>query len=207
LAPVDAPPPQAPLAIRRVAITGGPGGGKSTVAAAVARAWGERVVVVPEVATHLLGGFFPRVRCAADRRAVQRAIYHVQLELEAVHQARAGADTVLVFDRGLADGAAYWPEGADAFFTELSQDAAAARARYDAVLFLETAAAGGLGIGASNPARTEALAEAVQIDQRLRHIWSQHPRFHFVGHTATFDAKVVTALDALRTLIFGEQQP
>jgi hypothetical protein len=176
------------------------------VAAAAARALGEHVVVVPEVATHLLGGFFPRVSCAEDRRAVQRAIYHVQLQLEAVHQARAGAETVLVFDRGLADGAAYWPEGADAFFAELSHDAAAARARYDAVLFLETAAAGGLGIGTANPARTEALAEAVRIDQRLREIWSQHPRFHFVGHTATFDAKVVAALGALRTLICGEQQ-
>jgi predicted ATPase len=207
LAPVEAPTAKAPLAIRRVAITGGPGGGKSTVAAALARTLGERVVVVPEVATHLLGGFFPRVSCAEDRRAVQRAIYHVQLELEAVHQAQAAADTVLVFDRGLADGAAYWPEGADAFFAELSQDAAAARARYDAVLFLETAAAGGLGIGTANPARTEALTEAVRIDRRLHAIWSQHPRFHFVGHTATFDAKVVAALEALRTLISGEHSP
>ena len=46
---------------KRVAISGGPGGGKSTVAAAVAREFGARAVVVPEVATHLLGGFFPSI--------------------------------------------------------------------------------------------------------------------------------------------------
>jgi predicted ATPase len=187
--------------MRRIAITGGPGGGKSTVAAALGRELSGRVVVVPEVATHLLGGFFPRIADADERRAVQRAIYHVQLELEAVHRSRAGNDTVLVFDRGLLDGAAYWPEGADAFFAALGADAATARARYDAVVFLETAAVGGLAIASNNTARTEALEDAVRVDTRLREVWSPHPAFHFVGHSATFDAKVSSALAALRELI------
>src|SRR5436190_22868999 len=104
------------MVARRVAISGGPGGGKSTVAAALAREFGERVVVVPEVATHLLGGFFPGISGPDDRRAVQRAIYHVQLNLEAVHRARSADAGVLVFDRGILDGAAYWPDGCDAFF-------------------------------------------------------------------------------------------
>src|SRR5688572_24312186 len=114
--------------IRRIAITGGPGAGKSTVAALLAQQLRERVVVVPEVATHLLGGFFPRIADAEERRAVQRAIYHVQLNLESVHRGRAVDGTVLVFDRGLPDGAAYWPDGADAFFSALCGDAAEARA-------------------------------------------------------------------------------
>ena len=128
---------------KRVAISGGPGGGKSTVAAAVARELLGRVVVVPEVATHLLGGFFPGIAGPDDRRAVQRAIYHVQVNLEAVHRSRCDADTVLVFDRGVLDGAAYWPDGCEAFFDTLCGDAVAARERYDAVLFLESAAQGG----------------------------------------------------------------
>jgi predicted ATPase len=192
--------------ITRVAITGGPGAGKSTVAARLAAELAGSVVVVPEVATHLLGGFFPRIADAEERRAVQRAIYHVQINLESVHRKRAGAGTVLVFDRGLLDGAAYWPDGSDAFFEAVCGDAAAARARYDAVVFLETAAVGGLpisgeGVHSQNVARTEGQQEAVRVDLLLRQVWSPHPNFCFVGYTATFEQKVDAALAQIRALI------
>jgi predicted ATPase len=189
------------MVARRVAISGGPGGGKSTVAAALAREFGSRVVVVPEVATHLLGGFFPGIDGPDDRRAVQRAIYHVQLNLEAVHRSRSADDGVLVFDRGLIDGAAYWPDGADAFFEVLCGDAREARERYDAVVFLESAAQGGLAIDSGNAARTEQRREAARLDALLRELWSQHPRFHFVAHTESFEAKIDNALATLRLLI------
>ena len=192
--------------IRRVAITGGPGAGKSTVAERLGRELSGRVVVVPEVATHLLGGFFPRIADAEERRAAQRAIYQVQLELESVHRKRAGEGTVLLFDRGIPDGAAYWPDGCDSFFEAVCGDAAAARARYDAVVFLETAAVGGLSINGEgaqgqNLARTEGQAEAVRIDGLLRQVWSPHANFRFVGYTATFEEKVNAALEQLRQLI------
>lgn len=189
------------MTARRVAISGGPGGGKSTVAAAVAREFGARVVVVPEVATHLLGGFFPGISGPDDRRAVQRAIYHVQINLEAVHRARCSGDTVLVFDRGVVDGAAYWPDGTDAFFASVGGDAGAARERYDAVLFLESAAQGGHAIDQGNAARTEQRAEAVRLDSILYELWSAHPRFRFVAQTESFETKVDKALEALRELI------
>lgn len=186
---------------KRVAISGGPGGGKSTVAAAVTRELGAHVVVVPEVATHLLGGFFPPLRDLDDRRALQRAIYHVQVNLEAVFRARADDATVLVFDRGLIDGAAYWPDGVDAFFEHVACDVNAARERYDAVLFLESAAQGGLAIDSDNTTRTERQSEAVRLDSVLYELWAPHPSFHFVAHTATFEAKVQSALGALRSLL------
>jgi hypothetical protein len=162
---------------------------------------GANVVVVPEVATHLLGGFFPSIADADERRAVQRAIYHVQLQLEAVHRGRAEADTVLLFDRGLVDGAAYWPEGSDAFFADVGLDAKSARERYDAVVFLESAAAGGLPILGDNPARNEGRDEAVRVDTALRGVWQAHPQFRFVAHTERFETKVTNALEELRRLV------
>jgi predicted ATPase len=189
---------------RRVAISGGPGGGKSTVAAALAREFGARVVVVPEVATHLLGGFFPGIAGPDDRRAVQRAIYHVQVNLEAVHRARCADDGVLVFDRGIIDGAAYWPDGTAAFFEAVCGDASAARERYDAIVFLESAAQGGLAIASDNVARTEERREAVRLDTLLYELWSPHPRFCFIAHTPSFEEKVDSALGVLRGLIASD---
>ena len=186
---------------KRVAISGGPGGGKSTVAGAVTREFGGHVVVVPAVATHRLGDFFPARRGADDRRALQRAIYHVQVNLEAVFRARADEATVLVFDRGVVDGAAYWPDGSEAFFEHVSCDLSAARESYDAVLFLESAAQGGLAIGSDNTTRTEQQSEAARLDSLLYELWSPHPGFRFVAHTPTFEAKVQSALSALRGII------
>jgi predicted ATPase len=185
---------------RRVVISGGPGGGKSTVAAALRRELGARVVVVPEVATHLLGGFFPGIQGPDDRRALQRAIYHVQVNLEAIHRAQATDDLVLVFDRGVLDGAAYWPDGCEAFFEAVCGEAGAARERYDAVVFLESAARGGLAIDAGNATRTEQLREAARLDALLYDLWSPHPEFLFVGHTPEFETKVENAMVILRAL-------
>ena len=62
------PAPASPAAgddgVLRIVLTGGPGGGKTTAADLFRRELGERVVVVPESATILFGGGFPR---AGDR--------------------------------------------------------------------------------------------------------------------------------------------
>ncbi|MDB4538236.1 AAA family ATPase [Akkermansiaceae bacterium] len=45
---------------RRIVITGGPGGGKTTAADFFRREIGEQVLIVPEAATILFSGGFPR---------------------------------------------------------------------------------------------------------------------------------------------------
>ena len=73
------------------------------------------MIVVPEAATLLFGGGFPRVSDAASRRSSQCAIYHVQRNLEDV-QAAQYPDRVLLCDRGTVDGGAYWHDGPDDFY-------------------------------------------------------------------------------------------
>ena len=65
----------------RIVLTGGPGGGKTTAADLFRREIGERVVVVPEAATLLFLGGFPRSVEPAALRSAQSAIYHVQTQL------------------------------------------------------------------------------------------------------------------------------
>src|SRR6186713_3021067 len=83
----------------RIALTGGPGGGKTTAADLFRREIGERVVIVPESATILFAGGFPRSPQLDAQRAAQRAIFHVQRNLEDV-QSALFPDRILLCDRG-----------------------------------------------------------------------------------------------------------
>jgi predicted ATPase len=184
----------------RIVVTGGPGGGKTTAADLFRREIGERVVVVPEAATLLFAGGFPRGGGDLGRRAAQCAIYHVQRNLEEV-QAALYPDRILLCDRGTIDGAAYWPEEPPGFFAAVGSSLEAELARYDAVIFFETAAAGGLSVEGGNPTRIESMEQALALDHRLRAIWARHPRFVVVPHNPSFVKKILFGLVALESIV------
>ncbi|HTV17324.1 MAG TPA: AAA family ATPase [Polyangiaceae bacterium] len=184
----------------RIVLTGGPGGGKTTAADLFRREIGEKVVIVPEAATLLFSGGFPRTAEPRARRAAQQAIYHVQTQLENV-QSALYPDRVLLCDRGTIDGAAYWPDDAEGFFRAVGSSESAELERYDAVLFFESAAVGNISIEGGNPTRVETNAEAVALDARLRALWSKHPRFAVVPHHPSFVKKIMLGLALLDSLV------
>jgi predicted ATPase len=182
---------------RRIAITGGPGAGKTTLWRALATAHPERVVAVPEVATLMFEHVFPSVHNERERSAVQRAIFSVQHNLEHFYEARLQPGQVLLCDRGTPDGGGYWPDGHEAFFLTMSTTWRNELARYEAVVFLETAAAAGLSIADGNAVRSEDQRAACAIDQRLRDVWSTHAKVSFVPCQPDFAAKIEHARRAL----------
>jgi predicted ATPase len=184
----------------RIVVTGGPGGGKTTAADLFRREIGEEVVIVPEAATLLFSGGFPRDPAPLAQRAAQSAIYHVQKNLEDAQSVRYPG-RILLCDRGTVDGAAYWPGPRDEYFRELGTSLEAELARYDAVIFFESAAVGGIGIEGGNPVRNETLATAVALDTRLRELWSRHPRYILIPHSASFLDKVSRGVRILEKLI------
>jgi predicted ATPase len=184
----------------RVVLTGGPGGGKTTAADLFRREIGDRVVIVPEAATMLFSGGFPRVLKARPKEATQRAIYHVQRSIEDV-QAGLYPNRVLLCDRGTVDGAAYWPDGTDEYFASVGSSLEAELARYDAVLFFETAAVGNHRIEGGNRVRVENNEEAVALDRALRALWSKHPRYVLVPHEASFFQKLHVGLGQLHEIL------
>jgi len=184
----------------RIVVTGGPGGGKTTAAELFRREIGERVVIVPEAATLLFSGGFPRRDEASARRSAQMAIFHVQRNLEDV-QTAAFPGRVLLCDRGTVDGAAYWPDGETDFFSAAGTTLDTELARYDAVIFFESAAVGGLRIEGGNPTRVETNELAAQLDDRLRELWSRHQRFFFVPNNHSFFKKITLGLAALESIV------
>lgn len=184
----------------RIVLTGGPGGGKTTAAALFRREIGERVVIVPEAATLLFAGGFPRSTEPQARRAAQRAIYHVQRNLEDV-QSALYPERILLCDRGTLDGAAYWPDSPEGFFEAVDSTMEHELARYDAVIFFESAAVGGISVEGGNPTRIESNNQALDLDRHLRQLWSKHPRFVVVPHNTSFVKKILFGLASLESIV------
>ncbi|GAB4420761.1 MAG: hypothetical protein OHK0056_31380 [Bacteriovoracaceae bacterium] len=184
----------------RIVVTGGPGGGKTTASDLFRREIGDCIVVVPEAATMLFGGGFPRAAGEEAIRSTQKAIYNVQINIEDIQSALFPERTLLC-DRGTVDGAAYWPGSPDDFFKEINSSLEKELSRYDAVIFFETAAIGGISIEGGNPVRNETLDAAVALDKKLRDMWSQHPRFIFVPHDPSFFKKITYGLASLQSMV------
>jgi hypothetical protein len=152
----------------------------------------ERLAVVPEAATQyytLLGKRWNQLELA-QRREAQRGIYRLQVDQEN-RTARDHPDEILLLDRGTIDGAAYWPDGPDAYWVDLGSTLPQELARYDRVLVLESAAAVGAYDGdASNPVRFEDARAAIENGKRLASLWAGHPSVTHVAATEEFGRKL-----------------
>jgi predicted ATPase len=176
---------------RRIVLTGGPGAGKTAVLEIVKHSLCGHVAVTPESASILFTGGFPRDAVEVAQCAAQRAIFHVQLEVEAIFDAKPDVEVVLC-DRGTIDGVAYWPRSPETFLPEVESTLAAQLARYATVIHLEPPPAGH-GYH-RNGVRHESAAEAAVIDARIAAAWSQHPRLYSVASTPKFLEKVQRVL-------------
>lgn len=184
----------------RIVLTGGPGGGKTTAADLYRREIGEGVVVVPEAATLLYLGGFPRAGAIDVIKITQKAIYNVQVTLEDAQAAHYKSRTLLC-DRGTLDGAAYWPGPVDEFLSYMQTSIQNEYERYDAVIFFETAAVGGISIEGGNPIRTESLDQAIALNEKLKKIWSGHPGFVHISHENSFLKKVGNGLREISKIV------
>lgn len=180
---------------RRVVLTGGPGAGKTAVLELIRQSFCSHVQVLPEAASVVFGGGFPRDDEQASCRAAQRAIFHVQRELESVGDSRAAA--LVLCDRGTIDGLAYWPGPVEDFWSSLSTTLEAELGRYDAVIHLRTPAPEH-GYNHQNPLRRESAADAAAIDRRIAGAWALHPRRFLVESAPQFLDKAAQALALLR---------
>lgn len=178
-----------------VVVTGGPGAGKTAVLEVAQRDLCRHVVILPEAASILWRGLFPRHTTTPGRRAAQRAIVRLQLELQrmAIEEGRAA---LLVCDRGTLDGLAYWPGTEREYFDDIASTKERELARYAAVIHLQTPS---LGQGyVTSQYRIESAEEAAALDRRIAAAWSGHPRRVFIPSDHDFVGKLSRALELIR---------
>lgn len=179
---------------RRVVLTGGPGAGKTALLELIRQSFCEHVRVLPEAASIVFGGGFPREEDPTCRRAAQRAIYYVQRELE--HAGDAHNPAIVLCDRGTVDGLAYWPGAPEELWSSVGTQLQAELSRYDAVIHLRTPSAE-QGYDHRNPLRTESSSLAAEIDSRIAGAWQLHPRRFVVEPAPDFLQKAARALQLL----------
>ena len=130
------------------------------------------------------------------KRAVQRAVYRVQRELERLALEERTA-AIILCDRGTLDGAAYWPDEPPSFFQENETTVEAELARYRAVIHLRTPPATN-GYNHENALRTESAPEAAVIDLSILSLWKDHPRRHVVESAEHFLEKAARVVELVR---------
>jgi predicted ATPase len=195
--------------VRRIVLTGGPGAGKTVTARHVVASDPTRYALVPEAATQV----YDELRTRWDRlnidgrRDVQRQIYRLQRSQEDRIAAEFPAKT-LVLDRGTIDGAAYWPEGADAYWADLSTTHPVELSRYDSVVWMQTAAALGIYDGdESNSCRFEDPQAAIDSGELLARLWGTHPQLHRVDAFPELDRKLDAVLQLVGQIRTGTPGP
>lgn len=179
--------------IQFVALTGGPGGGKTALLEIAERIFCRHVAVLPEAASIIFSGGFPRHDSLHARKAAQRAIFHVQRQLEQLMRDEDGVALVLC-DRSTIDGAAYWPkENGESYWDALGTTREEELSHYSGVIHLETPDENH-GYNRENELRTESALSAKEIDNAIAQAWEGHPRRLVVPSTERFLDKAQHAL-------------
>ncbi|SRR5579883_203398 len=198
--------------VPKLVLTGGPCAGKTRCLRAIRAEFGEKVVTLPESATLLLDTGVPppgheRIHTSLDDwvRTFQAAIVALQQTLEESSErlARSCGARLIVCDRGVLDGAAYWPGGRQAFLHHFGITAEECFARYKRVLHLQSLADARPHLyGPENNAiRYEGVADALRVEQAVRSAWQGHPGLIVIPAEEELQTKIARALEHVRELL------
>ncbi len=188
----------------KICLTGGPCAGKTTVVDIVRREFSQTAVTIPEAASILYGGGFPRFQSAEGIKSAQRAIYYTQVEMEKIFELMTGPQ-VLFCDRGTLDHPAYWPLGdSECFFKSVNSSIENEVNRYHLVIHLQSAKAEH-GYQNLNAVRKESPDEALLVDQRILESWKPHPQRVIIPSTLTFQNKIDTVFQEIEAFLKGRQ--
>ena len=216
------PPPN----VFRIVLTGGPCGGKSSLATRIEQALQDMnidVLTVPEVPTLMLnaGARFNPDGDEKEMLAFEIALTQLQIQMEDSFDriaASTGRTTVVLLDRGLLDFAAYIkPEMWDAVMQSepwVSEAFLGVVDRYDLVLNLVSASIGAEAhfrkhesSAAPNAggATREELDAARQLESKILSAWNGHPHRRIIDNSTDFEGKLARGVAHVKELVVNHR--
>lgn len=203
--------------INKIVLTGGPCAGKSTAMSWIQNAFsarGYKVLFVPETATELISGGVAPWTCGTNLD-YQCCQMRLQAEKESVFLSAANTmpdeKILIVCDRGMMDNCAYMSQTEfQAVLERIQKTEIEIRDSYDAVFHLMSAANGTPEIylknKENNPARTETLEQAVELDNKLISAWTGHPHLRIIDNSTSFESKMRRLITEISSFL-GEPEP
>ena len=170
-----------------IVLTGGPCGGKSTTLQAIRDEMSDnpRVLCLGEVATSLLRQHRYDLTAERERIAFQEDIFERQMEAE---EKLISPDRVLIVDRGILDGAVYWPGGVVQWSRYFGVSRNFCFSRYSTVIHFESLARG--KNYELNDVRVEDRETAANLDQQTEKVWRGHRNRHIFLASQSVSAKI-----------------
>ena len=198
--------------VTRIALTGGPCAGKSTVLKRIRQKYEEKgyaVYLLPESATLFIEAGADFLTKDADLSYItekSKLQFQLQMEESMTQIAEAcGRPALLICDRGTMDTAAYMP--ADVW-NHIKSDLGVTEkelrdTHYEAVLHICTAAKGAEDFYTlyNNKCRSESVELARDVDDRILAVWQGHPHLHVIQAEIRFEDKIQHVLQVLDEII------
>lgn len=182
----------------KLAITGGPSGGKTTLIEVLKKEFGTKIKIAPEAASILYKGGFPRIKNYSGFFHAQLAIFATQKHLEDM-LCENYPDSLIVCDRGSLDSLAYWPDTEEHFFQTIQSTRQYELARYEWLLHLDTATE--MDYETTNPIRTESFHEAMLLNEKIKKSWEGHPNRQVITAQNDFFTKMKKATDIVANIL------
>ena len=182
----------------KIAVTGGPSGGKTTLIDFLKKEFGQKIKIVPEAASILYKGGFPRVKSYDGYYHGQKAIYETQKELEELRM-KTNPEQLIVCDRGSLDALAYWPDTEEHFYKTVHSSRQAELSRYQWIIHLDTATEP--DYDTTNPVRTEDFHEALLLNEKIKKSWEGHPQRVVITSETDFFSKMKKATSVIEAIL------
>src|SRR5262249_4378127 len=114
---------------------------------------------------------------------------------------------LMVCDRGVLDGAAYWPGGRAAFLHHFGQALEDCFARYRSVLHLQSLAESHPHLYGpeGNLIRYEDTAHALRVERAVRAAWEGHPGLIVIPGEMDLQSKIARVLEHIRVMLAMSQ--
>lgn len=174
-----------------IAITGGPGGGKTTLIDELCKnpLYKDKFVALPEAVFYVL-----QTKTSPKEKLFQRVMVEVQAAMENAIDRSFEFGRIIVCHRGTLDPFAYWLNNgwkADEFYSYTDTSIKEHFDRYYSVIHLQTAAVNCVGEYRyyPNAHRHENPKQAEHIDSLLSNVWKKHPDYYFIESNEDWEIK------------------